>query len=919
VHSQEYRPWHGQSPAQIADHWRTDLKDGLTLAQAGQIRASVGPNALVEKPPPTLISRLIAQVSDATVLALIGAAGIAAIVGYVQDVGLTFIEAYGDSVAIMAIVILNAILGLVQEQKAERALAALKQMTSPQAEVVREGKVMRIPASEVVPGDLLRLKEGDKVTADARVLRGTHLEVMEAALTGESMPVFKQAADELAEKTPLAERSNMVFMGTEVTRGRARAIVVNTAMHTELGKIATMLAELEEQETPLQRYLNRFGRQIVIACLVISGIVFLAGLLQGLQTVRELFLTAVSLAVAAIPEGLPAITTIVLALGTQRMAKRNALVRRLSAVEGLGSAQVICTDKTGTLTQNQMTVRRVFAGGRTCDLAGGGRSTTGAITRDGVEVPLEEQGEALRLLFSFAAWTPETHLLDDGAGQVRIVGNPTDGALAVAARKANAEPADFDKVVSEIHFTSARKMATVVIREGDQEFAIVRGAPEVLLARATQVMTDAGVMPMDPAFADAFKETAVAWGDEAMRVMALATRSAPVAHEAAWESELTLLGMLGIVDPPREEVAAAIREARGAGIQTMMITGDHPATANAIGRQLGVLEASSLVLTGSELDMLDQQQLEAQVDRVRVVARATPLHKLRIVEALKARGVVCAMTGDGVNDAPAVKAASIGVAMGNTGTEVTKEAADLVLADDNYATIVAAVEEGRAIFANIRKFILFLLSSNMGIVLVVFAAGLLGWAPPLLPIQILWINLVTNGLPALALGVEPPEPNLMAYPPRDPRTPILTRREFWVIGWVGVIMALCSLTLFALLIEDPANHLAPSLRLAQTGAFAVLSISPMFHAFNCRSASVSNFRLGWTTNRALWGAILVGTVLMAVAVFIPALNGFFRTQALGLHEIALIALVSAVPLLLGELRKLLWPRPLVKPALANSK
>ncbi|MFH1129828.1 MAG: cation-translocating P-type ATPase [Pseudomonadota bacterium] len=899
------KEWHTLSLEEISRHFGCDLKQGFSEEKAVAILQRVGPNQLAEKSPPSFIRRLLIQVSDATVATLIVAASVAAITGALQGPTTPFLEAYGDAVAILAIVILNALLGLVQEKRAEKALSALKNMTSPQAHVIRNGQVMKIPAFEVIPGDILNLSEGDKIPADARLLWSTNLEATEAPLTGESFPVPKEVSISLPEKTPLAEQTNMVFTGTEITRGRARAVVVNTGMNTELGKIAGMLASMEVEETPLQRYLNRFGQQIVITCIVVSLVVFFAGMMQGIQTIRELFLTAVSLAVAAIPEGLPAITTIVLALGTQRMARRHALVRRLPAVEGLGSAQIICTDKTGTLTENIMTVRRIHVGKVDYEVGGDARDSTGSFYRDQKEMdPTQEKG--LSLFLSLAAWSPDTVLIQKG-DKLQITGNPTDGALCVAARKGRAGIGDHSQIEYEIPFSSVRKMATLVVKEGKQLKAVVRGAPEILLAKSNKIWTLEGVQPLTQEERTRLQELTVCWGEDAMRPVALAFREGEENITKNWESDLTFVGLAGIVDPPRVEVAQAIAKAKAAGIQTMMVTGDHPATAKAVAEKLNLFRKGESVLTGQELDMLNQEELENLVENLKIVARATPLHKLRIVEALKARNKICAMTGDGVNDAPAVKAASIGVAMGKAGTEVTKEAADLVLADDNYATIISAVEEGRAIFSNIKKFIFFLLSSNTGIVLAVFVASLLGWAPPLLPIQILWINLVTNGLPALALGVEPAEPDLMQRPPRDPTKSILGGREYSFMLLVGAIMAVGSLFVFALLVKEPTNPLSPNLRMAQTAAFAVLSISPMFHAFNCRSAWVSNFRLGWGNNRALWGAVLVGIVLIGIAVYIPALHSVFRTSFLPLGVLGLVTAVSATPLVLGELGKLAFP------------
>lgn len=907
------KAWHTLSPSEVAALWGSHLQHGHTSARAAQLLEQVGPNQLAEKPPPSLITRFFRQIADATVLALLVAAALSALVGMIQGhPGESFLLRHSDEIAILIIVVLNALLGMVQEKRAEKALASLRQMSNPMAVVQREGKLREIPAAELVPGDLLTIREGDRLPADVRVVQAQDLEVSEAALTGESNAVHKSAADSLPESTPLAERTNMAFMGTEVAGGRGAAVVASTGMSTELGLIAGLLASVKLEPTPLQRYLNRFGRQIVVACVLISAVVMVAGLLRGSQTLRELVLTAVSLAVAAIPEGLPAITAIVLALGTQRMARRNALVRRLPAVEGLGSAQIICTDKTGTLTQNAMTVRLVHVADETFHVTGTARSSRGELLPDVDGTPgaaiSPSDNPRLWAALNHAAYAPGARIdSGDQQGELEVAGNPTDSALRVLAIKGGVAAAHSPEVKHELPFSSCRKIGTVVAQVDGRPLALVRGAPEIIIDRSVAVLTGNGERPMDERQREQWLDVAVSWGARAMRVVALAQRSdiePPKDNPDAkidLEERLTLIGLVGIVDPPRPEVKSAIAEAHGAGISTMMITGDQPATARAIAEELDLCRAKAPeVITGSQIDLLDQKELEARVEQLDVVARATPTHKLRIVEALKARGLVCAMTGDGVNDAPAVKAASIGVAMGCAGTDVTKEAADLVLADDNYATIVAAVEEGRSIFNNIKKFIFFLLSSNTGIVLAVFAGGLLGWAPPLAPIQILWINLVTNGLPALALGVEPTEPRLMQRPPRDPRQAILGKQEYLTMLAAGSIMAVGALGVFAWLMGDPGNTESPTFRLAQTGCFAVLSLSPMFHAFNCRSARVSNWHIGWFSNRPLWGAVAIGLALIALAVYVPALRPVFRTDVLTVAHLIPITVVSAIPLLLVE-------------------
>jgi Ca2+-transporting ATPase len=700
----------------------------------------------------------------------------------------------------------------------------------------------------------------------------------------------------------------MAYMGTRVSRGRARGIVGNTGLYTELGAIAGMLQRVEPEETPLEKDLERFGQRVVLGCIAVSAVVFLAGLVIGRSSPRELFLVAVALAVAAIPEGLPAVTTIVLALGTQRMARRNAVVRRLPAVETLGCAQVICTDKTGTLTQNAMTARKLWVAGRRFEIDGvEGSVTPTEGTASTQELP------TLHLSLAAAAHAAGAHLSIDARGAVEVQGDPTDGALLVMARRAGVEPEG--RLLGEQPFTSQRRMASTLVTVGPQVRAYVRGAPEAILGRCRCLERDGRPQPLTDADRDAALGEAAKWAGRSMRVIALAYRSdlplpvGPCKPSEAWERDLTFLALVGIVDPPRPEVAAAIKEARMAGIRTVMITGDHPATARAISEEIGLWDEGDLLITGAELDGLEQQSLEERIDRVRVVARATAEHKLRIVKALKARHFICAMTGDGVNDAPAVKAASIGVAMGKTGTDVTKEAAALVLADDNYATIIAAVEEGRTIYANIRKFIFFLLSSNAGAVLFVLTASLLGWEAPLAPIQILWINLITNGLPALALGVDQRDPEQMFTPPREPGGAILSAREYWQMIVVGVVMALTALYAFAHFLPDP-RHAGSAAELARARAvvFAILSVGPLAHAFNCRSERRSLFSIGVFTNRALWGAAMVGIVLQAVTIYAPSLRPIFKTAPLSGGDLIWVLGLALVPFVFGELVKLVRAR-----------
>jgi Ca2+-transporting ATPase len=898
--------WHHASTDEVVAYWQSDAKNGLSDSAAADRLAKVGPNRLPEEPPEPWYKKLWAQISDFTVLALLAAAAIAAGLGiFAPEAGATFVERFGDSIAILAIVILNAVLGLVQERRAERALDALRQMTAPTARIVRGGRQKDLAAEEVVPGDLILLEDGDRIPADVRLLESHDLETEEAALTGESMPVAKDAKSSVELDCPLAERKTMVFMGTRVARGRARGIVANTGTHTELGKIAGMLARVEPEETPLEKDLDAFGKRVVIGCVVISALVFAAGFLMKTGTPRELFLVAVALAVAAIPEGLPAVTTIVLALGTTRMARRSALVRRLPAVETLGCAQIICTDKTGTLTQNAMTARRLYVSGARYDVSGSPRALDGSVT------PIGGKGAPdadLALVLSAAAHAGGATLIVTG-NSVEIAGDPTDAALQMLARRAGVMPSD--QVLGQAPFTSERRMASELVRVEGRVRSFVRGAPEVLIGRATHIREGGKVRPITDEDRKRVADEAATWAAQSMRVIGLACRDdlpvpvGPVVPGPEWESDLIFLGLVGIIDPPRPEVAAAVKEARAAGIRTVMITGDHPATARAIAQEIGLWAEGDILVTGNELDQLDQQSLEDRIDKVRVVARATAEHKLRIVDALKARGFICAMTGDGVNDAPAVKSASIGIAMGKAGADVTKEAAALVLADDNYATIVAAVEEGRAIYANIRKFIFFLLSSNAGAVLFVLCASLLGWEAPLAPIQILWINLITNGLPALALGVDGRDPSQMEQPPRPTGRPILSAGEYLQILLVGVIMAVPALWAFAHSMSDPKKAVShEELAHARAVVFAILSVGPLIHSFNCRSEEKSLFTIGVFSNRALWGAVLVGIALQAITIYVPPLRPLFKTAPLDGHDLAVVFAVSAIPFVLIEIYKL---------------
>lgn len=906
--------WHAVPLDTLTHSLRATPETGLTAQDAAQRLNEEGPNRLPEAPPPSLLSRIWAQLSDISLLTLLGAALVSAATAYFMDEPGTFLERFGDPIAIAAIVLLNILLSLGQESRATRALAALKEMTAPAARVRRDGKEQQVPSAELVPGDIVLLGEGDSIPADLRLLASFDLSVAEAALTGESAPVEKQARAALAQETPLAERVNACYLGTNVLRGKAVGLVVATGSKTELGHIAGMLAAVQTPETPLQRNLQAFGKVVVALCLGACVVVFALGALLDVAPLHTLFLVAVSLAVAAIPEGLPAVTTIALALGTQRMARRKALVRRLPAVETLGSVQVICTDKTGTLTTNVMTARRLFAAGREWSVS--------LDTRGGFDPSHAPPSQTLNA----AATTRGASLVISDEGEHSVLGDPTDAALLLLAHKGGVR-ADTFPVLGERPFSSERRMSTTLVEVDGQRAAYNRGAFEQVLERSAHILGPGGVVPLTEDERAALAERQARWAKDGMRVIALASREDP-AEDAHWEENLTFLGMVGIVDPPRAEVISAIKEAHSAGIRVVMITGDHPDTARAIARELGMWQSGDVVCTGAALDALSDEELAKTLPRLRVVARAAPVHKLRVIETFARQGVTAAMTGDGVNDAPAIKAAPIGIAMGRAGTDVTKEAADLVLADDNFATIIAAVEEGRAIYANIRKFIFFLLSSNAGLVLAITAAALLGWPILLTPIQLLWINLVTNGLPALALGVDPADPTQMTRPPRPPDAPFLNRQEYLHIALIGVMFMLLGLVAFVIGVVDHELALgrgvsfwdtaarslgrlaampADSIASGQALAFTVLALGPIFHSFNCRSESRSLFGMRLFENPSLWFAALAAVLLQAAALYAPFLQPLFKAPSPSGNEFLFVALLCAAPIVVVELGKV-WMR-----------
>ena len=907
-------------PGEVAGRLGTDPGRGLTTAEASARLAAVGPNRLDASPPVPTWRKLLAQFVDPLVFLLIGAVVISLVMWIVE--GATGVPY--EAIVIAVILIANAVLGYVQEARAEQAVAALQRMAAATSSVVRDGVELRIPSEKVAPGDVLVLAEGDAVSADGRLVEAASLTVAEAALTGESEPVLKDVAP-LTGDVALGDRVNMVFSGTAVARGRGRAIVTATGMATEMGRIADLLESTEEERTPLQQEIDRVGRWLGVAVVVIAVVVVAAILatsdIQDAQDVADVLLVGVSLAVAAVPEGLPAVLSVVLALGVQRMARQNAIVKELSSVETLGSASVICTDKTGTLTRNEMTIQTIVTGSGQIDVTGIGYRPEGELLVDGAPLDGGPLAQEVRFVLGGGSLANDASLREED-GEWIVQGDPTEAAFLVAERKAGItaeRDARFTRV-GEVPFTSERKMMSTLQADATNEgrvALVTKGAPDVLVARCTRERVGTDVRPLTDDRRGEILTAVDGLAAQALRTLAVAYRPLPdevpdVPGEDL-ERELILTGIVGIIDPPRPEARVAIAEAHSAGVRVVMITGDHPAPAARIAIELGIVEPGARALTGADLDRLDDAA--DHVRDVSVYARVAPEHKLGIVDALQADGNIVAMTGDGVNDAPALKSADIGVAMGITGTDVTKEAAKMILADDNFATIVAAVREGRAIFANIRKFLRYLLSSNAGEVLTMFlgvlGAGVIGLdeaggavAVPLLATQILWINLLTDSAPALAMGVDPPPDDVMSGPPRRLTDRIIDAEMQTGVIFVGFIMALA--TLLALDVGLPGGliHGGGALTQARTMAFTTLVLAQLFNCFNARSDRVSAFHHLFT-NPLLWGAIAVSLVLQIAVVYVPFLNAAFGTAPLdAAHWLWCTGLASTV-LWADELRKLL--------------
>ena len=865
------KSWHITPLNKLIKELRTNPETGLSSREAEQRLAKLGPNILSTAPPPSPWLIFVHQFQDFMVLVLLGTVVVS-----------LFLGEYLDASAILAIVLLNSLLGFIQEYRAEKSLDVLRKMTAPHGKVIRDGHKTLVEAAHLVPGDLILLEPGDRVPADARLITSEVLSVDESTLTGESLPVGKEERWMGREDTPLGDLKNVVFKSTLVTRGYGKAVVVTTGMDTEIGEIAHLLQEKPETATPLQRRLDQLGKILVAACLAIVAVVFMVGVKQGFP-VYKMFMVGVTLAVAAIPEGLPAVVTIALSVGVQRMSKRKAIIRQLPAVETLGCATVICSDKTGTLTLNQMEVQEVWAPPLTLNLGMNQKRIT-----------LTNQHDSLFYTTTIGALCTkaEAYSLKD------VFGEPTEVALLRFALQSGLQQTSLKRQYQEVKslpFDSERKRMTVIVKEGGEYFAFMKGAPDVVLQRCTHLLVGTQVVALTQERRQEALKVLERMAEQALRVLAMAYRSLgeQISSEEKWEQGLIFTGLVGMLDPPRPEVPSAIRAARQGGIRTIMVTGDHTKTASAIAQRLGLFTTDfHQVITGAEWEALTPLQQQEQIKKTAVFARVAPSHKLSIVRALQKNGEIVAMTGDGVNDAPAVKEADIGISMGIQGTDVTREASAMVLLDDNFETIISAVQEGRAIYDNIRKFIRYLLGCNVGEVLTMLLATLGGLPLPLIPMQILWMNLVTDGLPAIALGLEPTTEDLMLQKPRNPREGVLARGLLMRILFSGSVISLSSLAIFVLglaLYPDDVNR-------ARTMAFTTLVMAQLIFAFQCRSERYTLFEMNFWGNLYLVVAVLLSGGAQVLILYNEFMQNVFQTVPLTMDDWILVALFSELPL-----------------------
>ena len=895
--------WFSKTVTETSEYFKTDLKKGLNLEGVEESRKKYGINELKAKKKKTLLIKFLEQFKDFMIIILIIAALVSGIIGYIENEGIT------DSIIILIVVIMNAIIGVAQESKAEKSLEALQKLSSHVAKVIRNGELIIIPSKELVPGDIVVLETGDYVPADLRIIEAVNLKVQEASLTGESVPVEKNIEAISDEKVGIGDRTNMLFSSSLITYGRGKGIVVEIGMNTEVGKIASIINDTNETETPLQEKLNKLGKTLGIGALIICAVIFVIGLLYG-KNPLDMFMTAVSLAVAAIPEGLAAVSTIVLAIGVQRMVKKHAIVKKLPAVETLGRATVICSDKTGTLTQNQMTVQKIFYNNKLVDVP---------------EANLEEDDAVLEKLVYVSMLCNDTKIGTDK----QLTGDPTETALINMGFKLDFQPAIYEQMprIKEIPFDSDRKLMTTVNKIGEKFVVCTKGGVDELLNRCTKYTLNGEIKTDLDDYKNQIKENNEKMAKDALRVLAMGYKE--LDHEPTdeemkdIENDLIYIGMVGMIDPPREEVKLAVQKCKTAGIKTVMITGDHKITAVAIAKALGILEKEDEAITGAELEEMSDEELTKNIRKYSVYARVSPEHKVRIVKAWQANGEIVAMTGDGVNDAPALKTADIGCAMGIVGTDVAKEAADVILTDDNFATIVSAVEEGRRIYDNILKAIQFLLSSNVGEIIVLFVAILITpllskifgidihLIEPLLPIHILWINLVTDSLPALALAVDPAEKDIMKRKPIKPKKGVFTKGMIWRVVYQGVMIGIITLAAFVIglgtknvpVIEGLTEQ-EVRVEIGQTMAFVVLALSELVHVFNIRNNKESIFKTKIFNNGKLILAILVSAILMFVILLIPGLRTIFSIPVLPMSNIVEIVILVLLPMVIVEIFKL---------------
>ncbi|MBP1156103.1 MULTISPECIES: calcium-translocating P-type ATPase, SERCA-type [unclassified Paenibacillus] len=893
------KQWYQMTAEETLQSSGTEPSKGLTAEEADKRLSDHGKNELTDGQGVSPITLFLNQFKDFMVLVLVGATLISGLLGE-----------YLDAITIIAIIIMNGILGFVQEFRAERSLHALKELSAPNAKVLRSGKLEQIPARELVPGDIVVLESGDRVPADIRFIEvyGTYAE--ESALTGESVPVAKHTEALYGEDVTLGDQRNLGFMGTMLTRGTAKGIVIRTGMNTEMGKIADLIQNTDSMETPLQHRLEQLGKILIVVALVLTVMVVIAGIVHG-QEPYAMFLAGVSLAVAAIPEGLPAIVTIALALGVQRMIQRKAIVRKLPSVETLGCASVICSDKTGTLTQNKMAVTHLWVGGQWLEVTGNGYDPQGEILKNGEQADIRKN-QMLRRLLQVSVLCNNASLdekqfdgkrrkgEDEPSSFWDIKGDPTEGALVVLGAKAGVTQHSLEGLyrrVNELPFDSERKRMSVVVEHQGGRMVCTKGAPDVLVQQCSYVLWDEKIIPFTPTLKQKVLSANEDMAKNALRVLGLAYRDLKPAdrelQEAELECQLVFVGLTGMIDPPRREVREAIVKCRRAGIKTVMITGDHQTTAEAIAKQLGILPQDGLAMNGRQLSAITDEELDKRVDDVYVYARVSPEHKLRIVKSLQRRGHTVAMTGDGVNDAPAIKAADIGIAMGISGTDVSKEASALVLSDDNFSTIVSAIEEGRGIYENIRKFIRYLLASNVGEIMTMFLAMMCGLPLPLVPIQILWVNLVTDGLPAMALGVDQAEKDLMQQKPRPAKENIFARRLGWKIISRGILIGLCTLAAFYITLKQGGDS-PDALVKAQTVAFVTLVMAQLIHVFDCRS-SRSIFHRNPLQNVWLVLAVVSSLLLMLPVLYVEQLQPIFKTVPLGGFDWLLVLVFAGIP------------------------